>query len=361
MRQVDYNTTSLRRKYTGKSFLMLLLFAFLHSLTGVAQTTYYSLQAGNWNSTSMWSTSPKGASCNCIPSTGNIVISSGHTVTIPNNYSPTILGNVTIQSTAVLDLKSILSIGSATNCGYSLDIETGGKLIESGPGNGEKVKICGKIILSANPGGLYQIPSSGIIGPVAYSEAGQETILPVVLKSFDLRALASGVELNWETTMELNNAGFEIQRSTDGFQSFDVAGFVDGFGSSSTERIYSFVDTKASGSTLYYRLKQIDFDGQFNFSEIKFINFAKRDVEQVLYPNPTAGSVTVNLKEVESAGSVQYSIIGPDGQVKVSVKTCTGNGISAALSNDISALNPGTYTVVFGTSQTRQSVKLIKI
>jgi hypothetical protein len=362
MKQVDYNSTTLKRQYISKAYCLVLFLIGVLTFSAHGQTTYYSIVSGNWNNGATWSTSAGGAPCYCTPADGpgNVVISSGHTVVIPNNYNATVFGDVTIKSSAILDLRATLNIGSPSNCGYGFEIEAEGKLMETGPGQGEKVNICGKKVLASNGSGMYPIPSGGILGPVSYTEAGEEHLLPVVLKSFQLKEVIGGIELTWATTMEFNNAGFEIQRSADGFLSFEVVAFVNGYGSSSAERSYSYLDTKGKSKNLYYRLRQVDLDGQFTYSAIQHISVSKI-ADQVVYPNPTAGPVTVDLPEVKSSASVHYSIVGADGQVRVDTKTCSGDHLDSSLSADLSNLNLGTYTILLGTSSTRRSVKLIKI
>ena len=115
-------------------------------------------------------------------------------------------------------------------------------------------------------------------------------IVPVELLAFTASVMNSEVQLFWSTASELNNRGFEIERSVNDNNNFVTVGFVDGKGSSSEINYYSFLDNpQLSGANqIYYRLKQIDFDGTFSYSDVISVNF---DVpaEFVLsqnYPNP---------------------------------------------------------------------------
>ena len=74
--------------------------------------------------------------------------------------------------------------------------------------------------------------------------------------------------LTWATATEQNNSGFEVERSTDG-TSFIKIGLVHGAGNSTSQKEYSFTDSRViANRTTYYRLKQIDLDNQFEYSNI---------------------------------------------------------------------------------------------
>lgn len=91
-------------------------------------------------------------------------------------------------------------------------------------------------------------------------------VVPVELTSFAAAAVGNSVKLNWSTATEINNSGFEIERRTSS-SDFSNIGFVGGFGSTTEAKAYSFEDNKLSTGKYYYRLKQIDFDGSFEYSD----------------------------------------------------------------------------------------------
>ncbi|MCE7068114.1 T9SS type A sorting domain-containing protein [Dyadobacter sp. CY326] len=117
------------------------------------------------------------------------------------------------------------------------------------------------------------------------------SVLPVVLISFKAILTASGqAELEWKTSEETNNAGFEIQKSTDA-KTFAPIGRVDGAAESSNTKVYQFVDTDLQ-TTSYYRLKQMDFDGKFTLSRIVRVIPEKENANYLLaYPNPATDGV----------------------------------------------------------------------
>jgi hypothetical protein len=113
--------------------------------------------------------------------------------------------------------------------------------------------------------------------------------VPVELTSFTASAKSVGVVLNWTTASEINNHGFEIERSQDN-ESFYRIGFVQGTGTTTEMQSYSFVDDiEYSGvKTYYYRLRQVDLDGRSQYSDVVNVDFdiPKDFVLSQNYPNP---------------------------------------------------------------------------
>jgi len=121
-------------------------------------------------------------------------------------------------------------------------------------------------------------------------------VLPVTLKSFNAQKVGKVVELTWVTATELNNLGFEVQRSTDGVN-YTAIGFVKGVGNSTTEVTYHFTDDAPLTGKGYYRLKQLNMDNQFKLSAVRWIDFARTIQGLQVYPNPSHSIITiVNLK-----------------------------------------------------------------
>ncbi len=127
-------------------------------------------------------------------------------------------------------------------------------------------------------------------------------IVPVELASFTATAQQNNVSLNWQTATETNNSGFEIERNemskvkdqTD----WQVVGFVPGFGTTTEPKSYSFVDDNLSAGNYQYRLKQIDFDGSFEYFpnafgiEVEITSPTEFSLEQN-YPNPFNPSTNI--------------------------------------------------------------------
>ncbi|PJB01595.1 MAG: hypothetical protein CO127_02975 [Ignavibacteria bacterium CG_4_9_14_3_um_filter_36_18] len=123
-----------------------------------------------------------------------------------------------------------------------------------------------------------------------------DAALPVELSSFSAIIKGNKVELNWQTATEVNNYGFEIERSVVGDQrsanaaadSWTKIGFENGHGNSNSVKEYSFTDKPNGGAKFKYRLKQIDNDGKYEYSkeiEVDLITPNEFSLSQN-YPNP---------------------------------------------------------------------------
>jgi len=123
--------------------------------------------------------------------------------------------------------------------------------------------------------------------------------LPVDLISFTAKKTEDGVRLDWETASEKNNDYFEVQRSPDGME-FTVIGEVTGAGTTNEHQFYSLIDAVPYSGINYYRLKQVDFDGAFEYSKVISVDVGdavSNKFDFVMYPNPAKNSV-VNLRFV---------------------------------------------------------------
>jgi N-acetylneuraminic acid mutarotase len=113
-------------------------------------------------------------------------------------------------------------------------------------------------------------------------------IVPVELISFTSTSSGNDVILNWSTATETNNQGFEILRSTQNDNEWEVIGYVPGFGTTTEPKSYSYTDSEVFTGKHTYRLKQIDFDGSFEYSpevEVEVSAPIEFALEQN-YPNP---------------------------------------------------------------------------
>lgn len=121
-------------------------------------------------------------------------------------------------------------------------------------------------------------------------------IVPVELTSFTAVPKGAEAELSWTTATETNNQGFDVERMSVGGV-FEKVGYVPGFGTTTEPKSYSFVDSKVGSGNYTYRLKQVDFDGSFSYSqtiEVEIVAPSSFTLEQN-YPNPFNPSTTIRF------------------------------------------------------------------
>jgi hypothetical protein len=146
------------------------------------------------------------------------------------------------------------------------------------------------------------------------------TPLPVELSSFTAKVLRSGeIKLDWRTETEVSNYGFEVERAKANFEfrnsNFEKIGFVEGHGNSNSPKDYSFTDNNAGYGKYSYRLKQIDTDGQFEYSKVIEVDAGNIPDEFILeqnYPNPFNPSTTIKfaIAETQQAKLIIYDVLG---------------------------------------------------
>jgi hypothetical protein len=161
--------------------------------------------------------------------------------------------------------------------------------------------------------------------------------LPVKLVYFNVKAEGKKAHLSWQTATEQNSDRFDIERSTDGFR-FEKIGQVKAAGNSTSHIDYNYFDQGPKKGINYYRLKEVDIDNSFEFSEIKTAHFGDDVFVFALYNNPTNGSdlkLAVNL--LPSVLSV-FDVSGR--KVKEMNITISSNSLSVA------GLASGTYLAV---------------
>jgi len=183
-----------------------------------------------------------------------------------------------------------------------------------------------------------------------------ENPLPVELTSFSAAVIGSSVKLNWQTATEVNNYGFEVERNTplsplsrgEVESVWEKIGFVNGNGNSNSPKSYSFIDDNISSSGVYsYRLKQIDSDGQFEYSKTVEVSFIKPDAFALVqnYPNPF--NPTTKIKY--TVPSVTLSLSKGDIFVALKVFDVLGSEVATLVNEQ---QQPGTYEVEFNVGQT---------
>lgn len=200
----------------------------------------------------------------------------------------------------------------------------------------------GGIVLHTNDGGLTWMPQgsnttenlfalsfcnsqigwiAGDHGLILKTDNGGGPFLPVELTTFTANYNKSKINLTWSTATELNNQGFEIQRRTSLTDWFTV-GFIDGNGTTSEPHQYSYLDdiSQLNINNVYYRLKQMDFNGTFKFSdEIEVVVNPTISLLKQNFPNPFNPLTTIEYDLPKSSFVLLkiYDVLGNEVQTLV--------------------------------------------
>lgn len=214
--------------------------------------------------------------------------------------------------------------GGTANCVYKWYFQ--GQLIFTGVGNNE---------LRISEDGLYKVEVTNALVPgLTLKGEIDATILPVTLVSFEGRSENNQNKLTWKTTSETNNKGFEIERSADA-RTFEKIGFVDGSGDTKENQFYHFTDLNPLAES-YYRLKQLDYDGKFEYSKVIAVKTGTGVIK--MYPNPAQ----TELRVEGIAEDELVSVFTPTGGLVIA-----GAKLSAG-KLDVKDLKEGIYTIKIG-------------
>jgi autotransporter-associated beta strand protein len=147
------------------------------------------------------------------------------------------------------------------------------------------------------------------------NNTGGANPLPIVLLSFTAKPNGDDVDLNWTTSVEINNDFFTVERSQDG-ENFSFVSTVKGAGNSMILKKYYTKDVQAYSGISYYRLKQTDYSGHYQYSNIIAVKFLSEILKSVVvYPNPVANELhielpgnteTVNFEILSATGALVY-------------------------------------------------------
>jgi len=186
-----------------------------------------------------------------------------------------------------------------TNLGHFLHIEQGNPTI----GNVEHLRS----------------PNNWMVMSIAIINTFIEAPLPVELLEFNGRFEMNLALIQWKTLWEEGSSYFEIERSLSAIERFESLAIVKATGYSKTEVQYNykdFIKPSISDQDIYYRLKQVDFNGIFKYSEIVRVSIPRRGMENIIYPNYGDGQfITLNNSQIRSSDSFRLVIYSQTGKV----------------------------------------------
>jgi hypothetical protein len=188
--------------------------------------------------------------------------------------------------------------------------------------------------------------------------------LPVTLVNFTAKIVKDKIQLDWITSSEYNNELFEVQFSEDGVN-FNTIGQVKGNLTSQIRNDYQFMDSSPIIGTNYYRLKQVDVDGSFEYSTILSIVFDESNlngVQIVLFPNPLLNKedVSIEIKGIKPEHEVQVEWMDIAGRVytTMSYKTNKSGGLKEKIPLPVQ-LAKGVYHVVIKDGQNSYTKRVV--
>ncbi|PID56320.1 MAG: peptidase S8 [Ignavibacteriae bacterium] len=183
--------------------------------------------------------------------------------------------------------------------------------------------------------------------------------LPVELTTFNavINNKLKNIELNWQTATEVNNYGFEVERIAQNKDTqnnkWEKIAFINGHGNSNSPKFYNYSDNTVSSGKFQYRLKQIDFDGKYSYSNVVEVNLGlptEFSLKQN-YPNPFNPSTVIEYT-IPSTGMEQSN------QVILKVYDILGNEVATLVNKQQPA---GNYKIKFNANNLSNGVYFYKL
>lgn len=191
-----------------------------------------------------------------------------------------------------LSAESNLFIDPENTDGISFNVGGGNSQGNGGPNDEEENVTGGNTLITA---GEEKISTKEIARLIELGSLG--SFLPVELISFQARTESNEVILTWRTAWEIDNDYFEVEHSRDG-RRFAPLGRVEGLGTTDWEASYEFIHRDPAPGAHYYRLRQVDFDGAFEYSPVVAVQAGKGKLQNfTVFPNPARSRVAIRLPE----------------------------------------------------------------
>ncbi len=297
----------------------------------------YSKQSGDWSKAGSWE--PR------APASGDsIVLKSGHTINLDKNI--TLEGaKIAVYGTLWIDHSKKLTLQKES----VIEVLKPSGTIDGGKADGTAENSASTWIEYEGKS-LWDSRMEPVAGYSKLDKYGYNAIgtLPVTLAYFKVKPEAGKVIVEWATAAEENNDFFTVERSTDG-KSFQVVGSVRGAGNSKSKLTYSFTDVSPLAGKSYYRLKQTDYDGKFEYFKLEMVesksvqnNSVAGLTVQKVGPNPFQYDFFVDF-ELGADGPVEIRLMNMNGQIVLTEMMDGYAGNNRYAYNDSKGLLKGTY------------------
>jgi len=282
---------------------------------------YTATKSGYWNDYSVWSIGPRVDGVNKT----KVVIPAAYTLNVDNGVNSFglgdveiyIYGNLNIIAGTNINLTSassvdLLGTGNISGTNNTQLITLGGVVKYDGSKDFTKV---GPSIANSASG----ISPNGFFAPI---------ILPVKLTSFNVHKTTNDIAVKWITASEVSNDHFDVERSYDG-NTWNTIGSVKGSVGTAAQSSYSFTDNSSKGELIYYRLKQVDINGGFSFSEVKSIASENQKAARIYVADNT---IKINLPEVTTSRTL-VTVMNSNGQVLLRKSFGTSNNFALTITD----------------------------
>lgn len=208
--------------------------------------------------------------------------------------------------------------------------------------------------------GPYAISRNGITSFSPFGVEENTAPLPVRLLHFNGALENKRIMLTWATATEENNKGFHIEKSFDG-TNFISIGFVDGNDNSKEKINYTFADTEISSRGSYYRLKQVDWDGKFEFSKVIFLAGSDKKSFAV-YPNPVTNWVKIERNgEFSGESNLSLEVTSDNGHTIFQFNNINSiENLTAILNQNLGRLNEGIFLLKITSPSKTYTQKFLK-
>jgi hypothetical protein len=227
--------------------------------------------------------------------------------------------------------------------------------------NTSSVVVNGLALLTDYTYDVYEYNGKFMHIAFAAAASNNGSTLPVTLTTFSGTTKDKDAQLNWATATESNNAGFDLERSLDG-RTFSKVTFVKGAGNSNRALTYNYKDVNAfaKATVLYYRLKQVDFDGKFTYSQVVKVTANTINTQSfTAYPNPFTSEFNVAFTAT-TTGIATIEMVDLQGRKVLSSTADIGLGNNVIPVKNEATIYPGVYFVRLTLNGETQVTKLVK-
>ncbi|WP_169788214.1 T9SS type A sorting domain-containing protein [Rufibacter tibetensis] len=241
---------------------------------------------------------------------------------------------------------------------YNGSTPTGNRVMETGGGivltSGPISSSTTLTVQAIGTGGCGNVTMKGFT-----SVSIDSAPLPVTLTSFSVKATANSIQLRWSTATEKDNDFFQVERSIGG-RTFTSIGQVKGNGTTNVVQTYTFIDASAPEGNVYYRLKQVDFDGKYEYTKVVSVkSFGNKVLSKVsVTPNPFAQQVSISISNAEE-NTVQVELYDINQKLMYAESAEVTSG-KVLLKKDLSRLSNGVYLLRLTTKSLSEVIRIVK-